>query len=95
MAEAGLLRMCILEIDRTPAAMVMCFDYDNCVYLYNSGYNPEYRSLSAGLLSKALCIKESIQNGRERFDFLKGDETYKYRLGGTEVPLYRCQITMK
>jgi len=95
MAEIGLLRLGILELDMLPAAMIMCFDYNDCIYLYNSGYEPQYNSLSVGLLSKVLCIKESIQEGKKRFDFLKGDETYKYHLGGREVPLYRCQITIK
>ena len=95
MAEAGLLRFGILELDTLPTAMVMCFDYNDCMYLYNSSYNPRYNSLSVGLLCKVLCIKESIQEGKKRFDFLKGAETYKYHLGGGEVPLYSCQITIK
>ena len=95
MAEAGLLRLGVLELDKQPMAMIICFDYNDCVYLYNSGYDPEYNYLSAGLLSKALAIKDSIQRGRKRFDFLKGAEPYKYHLGGREVPLYRCQINIK
>jgi len=95
MAEAGLLRLGTLELDTQPMAMIMCFDYNDCVYLYNSGYDPEYNSLSAGLMSKVLAIQDSIQRGRKRFDFLKGAESYKYHLGGREVPIYRCQINMK
>ena len=95
MDKAGLLRLGILELDTVPAAMIMCFDYNDCVYLYNSGYDPQYNALSVGLLCKVLCIKESIQEGKKRFDFLRGGETYKYQLGGREVPLYRCQITIK
>ena len=95
MAEAGLLKLGILELDALPAAMIMCFDYDGCVYLYNSGYDTRYNSLSAGLLCKILGIKESIEQGKKRFDFLKGDEPYKQHLGGREVPLSRCQIAIK
>jgi len=95
MAEAGLLKLGILDIDSVPAAMIIYFDYNNCIYLYNSGYEPRYNSLSAGLMSKVLCIRESIENGRSKFDFLKGDEIYKYRLGGSEVPVYNCQITIE
>jgi len=76
-------------------AMIVGFDYNDAMYLYNSAYDPQYNSLSVGLLCKVLCIKESIQEGKKRFDFLKGDETYKYQLGGRKVPLYRCQITIK
>jgi CelD/BcsL family acetyltransferase involved in cellulose biosynthesis len=94
MASAGFLRLNFLELDGTPVAATLCFDYRNCMYLYNSGYNPEYGWLSAGLLSKALCIQDSISQGKERFDFLKGDEAYKYHLGGQELPLYRCTISL-
>jgi CelD/BcsL family acetyltransferase involved in cellulose biosynthesis len=95
MGGVGLLRLGVLELDTQPVAQIMCFDYNDCIYLYNSGYDPDYVSLSAGLLSKVLAIKDSIEKGKSRFDFLKGAEVYKYHLGGREVPLYRCQITIR
>ncbi|MDO8568463.1 MAG: GNAT family N-acetyltransferase [Dehalococcoidales bacterium] len=95
MAQEGLLRLGVLELDGVPTAMVMCFDYNGTIYLYNSGYDPQYNYLSAGMLCKVLCIKESIQLGRKKFDFLKGAETYKYHLGGKEVPLSVCRIDIE
>jgi CelD/BcsL family acetyltransferase involved in cellulose biosynthesis len=95
MAEAGLLNFGILEFNASPVAAVMYFDYEDTVYLYNSGYDPQYSSLSVGLLCKILCIRDSIERGKKRFDFLKGREAYKYRLGGREVPIYNCQIVLK
>jgi len=95
MAEAKLLRFGILEISGKPVAAVMCFDYNNKVYLYNSGYEPEYGYLSVGLMSKLLSIKDSIERGRKCYDFLKGPEEYKYRLGGREIPIYSCRIEQK
>jgi CelD/BcsL family acetyltransferase involved in cellulose biosynthesis len=94
MAQAGLLKLGVLKLDNKPVAQIICFDYHNCLYLYNSGYDPGYESLSAGLLSKVLAIKGSIEKGKNKFDFLKGSETYKYHLGGKEVPLYRCCIDL-
>jgi len=94
MADIGLLKMGILEIDNKPIAAIMCFDYNGCIYLYNSGYDPQYVGLSAGLLSKVYAIKDSIEKDKKKFDFLKGDEPYKGHLGGQEVPLYRCQIAI-
>ena len=94
MADIGLLRLGVLELDEKPVAAIMCFDYNDCLYLYNSGYDPEYNYLSVGVLSKALCIKDSIQKGKKRFDFLKGDEAYKYHLGGKAIQLYRCQVNI-
>ena len=92
MARVNLLRLGILEIDQKPAAAIMCFDYNDTIYLYNSGYDPQYSFLSVGLISKILCIKDSTERGKKKFDFLKGAEVYKYRLGGKEIPLHRCQI---
>lgn len=94
MAEAGLMRFGKLTLDDKLVAEIMCFEFKDCMYLYNSGYDPEYTSLSAGLLSKVLAIKDCIEKGNKKFDFLKGGEPYKYRLGGQEVPLYRCTIDL-
>ncbi len=94
-AEVGLLRFGILKLDELPVAMTMCFDYNNCVYLYNSASDLNYGHLSVGLMSKVLCIKESIQKGKNRWDFLKGGESYKYHLGGREIRLYHCHIIVK
>jgi len=94
MAEARMLRLGVLEISKRPVAAVMCFDYNHKVYLYNSGYDPEYGYLSAGLLSKLLSIKDSIERGKKVYDFLKGPEEYKYRLRGREIPLYSCRIVL-
>jgi len=94
MGQAGLLRLGILELNALPVAAVMCFDYNNTVFLYNNGYDPQYNSLSVGLISKVLCIKDSIERGRGIFDFLKGAEEYKHRLGGKEITLYGCQISL-
>jgi CelD/BcsL family acetyltransferase involved in cellulose biosynthesis len=92
MSNIGLLKLEVLELDDKPIAEIMCFDYNDCIYLYNSGYDPQYVSLSAGLLSKVYAIKDDIKKGKKKFDFLKGAETYKGHLGGKEVPLYRCRI---
>jgi len=95
MAEAKLLRLGVLELNAVTVAMIMGFDYNDTMYLYNSAYDPDYRQLSVGLLSKVLCLKDSIEGDKKKFDFLKGGEPYKYQLGGSEIPLYRCEIRIK
>ncbi len=95
MAELKILKLSFLDLDGTPAAAALCFDYGSTTYLYNSGHEPRFRPLSAGLLGKVFSIRESIRRGRKKYDFLKGAETYKYRLGGRAVPLYRCQVELR
>lgn len=95
MAKAGSLSIFFLELDAEAAAAVMCFHDNSTVYLYNNGYDNRFRSLSVGYLSKVLSIREAIREGKTKFDFLKGSEAYKRRLGGKPVPLYRCQIRIR
>ena len=95
MAEQGLLRLNVLELEKSTVAATMCFDYRDTVYLYNSGYEPDYGGLSVGVISKALCIKDGIERKKKRFDFLKGGEAYKLHLGGSELPLYACSLIYK
>lgn len=91
-AQAGLLRMGVVNLDSKIASMIIGFDYNNSLYLYNSAYDPGFRNLSVGLICKLLCLKQSIEEGKKKFNFLKGSEVYKYRIGGKEVPIYNCQI---
>jgi CelD/BcsL family acetyltransferase involved in cellulose biosynthesis len=72
MAETGLLKLGLLKMEGITLSAIMCFDYEGALYLYNSGYDPAYTSLSAGLICKILAIKASIEQGKRRFDFLKG-----------------------
>ena len=95
MSEIGLFRLHTLNVDATTVAATVCFDDGSTVYLYNSGYDPNYGSLSVGLLCKVLCIENAIATGHRKFDFLKGAERYKHHLGGSEVPLYKCEIAIK
>ncbi|HVC33441.1 MAG TPA: GNAT family N-acetyltransferase [Chloroflexota bacterium] len=91
-APSGLLRLYFLEVDRLRVAAVVLFDYGGEFLLYNSGYDPAHAHLSAGLLLKALCLRDAIDEGRRTFDFLQGDEPYKYDLGATNVPILRLRL---
>jgi CelD/BcsL family acetyltransferase involved in cellulose biosynthesis len=95
LAQEDLLGIGLLDYRAETVGAVLYFDYNQCIYLYNSGYDPGYGALSVGLVCKLLCIKNAIAKGKQRFDFLKGAEAYKYRLGGREVPLYGCRIGLR
>jgi len=94
LADHQMLRLYFLELEGNPAATVLCFDYDQVRYLYNSGYDAHYHDLSVGILSKVLSIQAGVEAGCRRYDFLKGAEVYKKRLGGQAVPLYTCKLSL-
>ncbi|MDM8521075.1 GNAT family N-acetyltransferase [Anaerolineales bacterium HSG6] len=92
-AQAGWLKLYFLEVDGAKLAAMLCFDYDNQFLLYNSGYDPAYAKLSVGNVLTSYTIKAAIELGRTRYDFLRGDETYKFRFGAESEVVYDLQIT--
>jgi CelD/BcsL family acetyltransferase involved in cellulose biosynthesis len=87
MAEEGLACISTLSLDGRPAGATLTFEQGGCAYLYNSGYDPAFSHLAAGLVSKAWTIRAAIDRDIRHFDFLRGDEEYKRRLGGLEQPI--------
>ncbi len=92
--EQGWLRLYFLLINELKTATTLCFDYNDSMMVYNSGYDPQlYPSLSTGTVLLAYCIQDAIRNGRSVFDLLRGGEDYKYRLGGQDTQVYNLMIS--
>ena len=89
LAPRGQFKIYFLEIGDVRVASSICLDYAGSYLLYNSGYDPNYSALSVGLLNKALCIRAAIEERRHSFEFLRGDERYKYHLGGKDQVIYQ------
>lgn len=62
-------------------------------YLYNSSFDPAVQAVSPGLVLLAGMIERAITEGWEVFDFLKGDESYKARLGAVPRQLFRVEAS--
>ena len=86
------IKLSFLGVDGGHAASSLCFDYQNKMYLYNSGYDPQYSYLSPGIVLVGYLIREAIESGRCEFDFLRGKESYKYRFGAKDSNIYRMVI---
>jgi CelD/BcsL family acetyltransferase involved in cellulose biosynthesis len=88
----GWLRLDLLEIGGRAVAATFGFQLENTFYLYNSAYEPEVRRLSPGLVLVSHLVERAIDEGRQRFDFLRGPERYKYQLGAEALPLNNVRI---
>jgi CelD/BcsL family acetyltransferase involved in cellulose biosynthesis len=95
LARFDMLYLLCLAIDNVPAAAVFCVEHGNTMHLYNNGFDPRFRGVSAGLVSKILTIRASIESGQSVYDFLNGTERYKYQLGGVKIPLLQCIVEPK
>ncbi len=93
-AARGWLDLLFLKIDGRYAATYLAFRFRDTVMLYNSGIDPSYaETLSPGWLLLCYHIEHAIANGFHRYDFMRGDEEYKFRFGGKSEPLYHMKIT--
>ena len=76
---------------RRIAAGILVADGDRLMF-YNAGSDPEARELSPGVILAARCIQLAIEQGMRRFDFLRGNEPYKYEWGAADEPIQRLLV---
>ena len=88
LAAGGGARLALLEGRDGPMASFVTLEWDDTVGLYNSGFAPAHAALSPGLVLLAHVIRDAIERGRHHFDFLRGEERYKYEFAPTPVPVY-------
>lgn len=87
------LQLMFTSIEGRRAAALFNFDYNDRIWVYNSGLDPAaFSALSPGVVLTATAIEKAIELGRAEFDFLRGDEEYKYRFGAVDTNIYRVQL---
>jgi CelD/BcsL family acetyltransferase involved in cellulose biosynthesis len=77
--------------DRAISAAV-AFDDGTTCYFYNAAMDPQARDLSPGVIGTAMLIRDRAAAGRQRFDFLRGDEAYKYEWGAVDEPIEQVTV---
>jgi len=77
--ERGWLRLFVLWLDGQPVASLYGFRYGRTFYFVQTGFDPAYGRHAVGLITVGLTIKSAIAEGAEEYDFLRGDEAYKFR----------------
>jgi CelD/BcsL family acetyltransferase involved in cellulose biosynthesis len=83
LAAARMAALWFLDAPEGPLATYMTIEWDGTVGLYNSGFRPDRAALSPGVVLLAHIIRDAIGSGHRRFDFLRGQERYKYDLGAS------------
>ena len=91
--DNGYLWMGFLEVGGVKAAASVNFDYKNKLWGYNSGVGREYMELSPGWVLLGHVLKWVNDNKRSEFDFMRGDEEYKYRFGAINRHVMRVKVT--
>jgi CelD/BcsL family acetyltransferase involved in cellulose biosynthesis len=81
LVERRAARLWFLDTASGPVASFITIEWDDTVGLYNSGFHPDRATLSPGVVLLAHLIRDAIERGKRRFDFLRGEERYKYEFG--------------
>jgi len=91
--ECGWLHLAFLEADGHKAAGYLNFDYLNRIWVYNSGMSRRFMELSAGWVLLGYLLQWANEQKRSEFDFMRGEEDYKYRFGGVDKFVVRAKVT--
>jgi CelD/BcsL family acetyltransferase involved in cellulose biosynthesis len=84
MLETGSLRMYLMRVKETPAAIFYGFAHHGTIYYYLSGYDPALEKVSPGTVIVAHAIEQAVRDRATTFDFLRGAEDYKYAWGAQD-----------
>jgi CelD/BcsL family acetyltransferase involved in cellulose biosynthesis len=91
--RSGWLQLAFLEVEGKKAAGYLNFDYANHIWVYNSGIDLNYREISPGWVLLGHLLKWANDKQRSSFDFMRGNEDYKYRFGGIYRLVMRARIS--
>ena len=92
LAERDQLRVWLLDTAGGPVASFITIEWDGTVGLYNSGFDPARAALAPGLVLLARVVQDAIARGKRRFDFLRGEERYKYEFGPSPEDVHHVVI---
>jgi len=90
--NAGWLQLAFIEVNGVKAAAYLNFDYMNHIWVYNSGLDFRFSELSLGWVLLGYLLEWANEHKREYFDFMRGDEQYKYRFGAIDRRVMRLLV---
>jgi len=90
--QAGWLQLAFLEAGGQKVAAYLNFDYGNHIWVYNSGLDFNYSALSPGWVLLGYLLQWANEHQRVAFDFMRGDEDYKYRFGAIDRYVVRVRV---
>jgi len=88
----GPLRLSFLTVDDRRIGASVYFETDDAILYYNAGLSPDAKALSAGVVMVERLIQRALESGKRRFDFLRGNEPYKYEWGAVDEPIQRLLV---
>ena len=92
LADVNGAALWFLDLPNGPAAGFVVVEWEGTVGLYNSGFHPDRAALSPGLVLLVHLVEDAILRGKRRFDFLRGEERYKYEFGPKPEEVFSVRV---
>ncbi|MDL2334548.1 MAG: GNAT family N-acetyltransferase [Chloroflexota bacterium] len=89
----GQLHVALVRCGTRLIFAALAFDDGATVFLYNAGMDPSAAEASPGISGTAMYFQNRLAAGRRRFDYLRGNERYKYEWGAVDEPIARLLVT--
>lgn len=92
LAERGLVRFDELWVEGECRASVYGLDDGRTFFYYNAGYDLDWADRSVGLVLIGCSVRAACERGNSIYDFLRGDEKYKFDWSNTARKLVTLKL---
>ncbi|PYV81689.1 MAG: hypothetical protein DMG93_14490 [Acidobacteria bacterium] len=88
----GILKLHRMRVNGHTAAILYSLWERDTVFCYLQGFDPEYATLSPGTQLMFAVMREAIDAGIRKFDFLRGQESYKQHWRPQPSPTFHIAL---
>jgi CelD/BcsL family acetyltransferase involved in cellulose biosynthesis len=92
-ADAGSLLLFSLRFQDRVVAVILAFVSGSTLFSYLSAFDPEYEALGFGRSLLCHSVQYAFERHYQSWDFLRGNEPYKFDWGARSIPKRRVIIT--
>jgi CelD/BcsL family acetyltransferase involved in cellulose biosynthesis len=87
--EKGILRLYGLRAEGQLIAVLYALFEKETAYYYLQGFDFRWRWFSPGTQILGAVLEDALREGKNKIDFLRGRESYKYQWGAHDEPTFR------
>jgi CelD/BcsL family acetyltransferase involved in cellulose biosynthesis len=91
-ACGDMLRLFSLRFQDRIAAVILAISYESTMFGYLSAFDPQHEALGLGRTLLLEAIRYCYENGYKAWNFLRGDEPYKFWWGAQIIPKTRVRL---
>lgn len=92
-AARGMLRFFTVRFAGQIAAILLALCNESTIFSYLSAFDPQWEAFGFGRELLARAFEYAFANGYQHWDFLRGDEAYKFSWGAQPAP--RCRVVIE